>query len=75
MSEFGPKTQKLIEALVDLGYERENAQTWIEDVANELTAIPNHSCSCHTQGAGPCGICESLGCQVWDFNHIAVPVY
>lgn len=30
-----------------------------------------HSCSCHAQEAGPCGVCKELGCKVWDFNKIA----
>lgn len=33
----------------------------------------DHSCSCHAQNRGPCLICRELGCQVWDFNEVAVP--
>lgn len=33
---------------------------------------PNHSCSCHVKNAGACPICKELGCEVWDFNQVAV---
>lgn len=32
----------------------------------------DHSCSCHVKNAGPCMVCKEIGCEVWDFNEVAI---
>lgn len=39
--------------------------------AIDFEALSNHSCSCHAKNQGPCDICKTLGCEVWDFNQFA----
>lgn len=31
-----------------------------------------HSCSCHAKNQGPCELCKQMGCEVWDFNQVAM---
>lgn len=31
-----------------------------------------HSCSCHMRTQGPCDVCKTLGCEVFDFNEVAL---
>lgn len=40
------------------------------DIFDEGPHIVNHSCSCHTKEWGPCTVCRTLGCEVWDFNQV-----
>jgi hypothetical protein len=42
------------------------------DIWNDGDYIVTHSCSCHVRNQGPCDICKVLGCEVWDFNQVAV---
>lgn len=52
-------------------------EEWAElqelDRVNFEQDFVNHSCSCHTHNAGACAACKMLGCEVWDFNHVAQP--
>lgn len=48
------------------------------DKLQELEAEPldisaaTHNCYCHSIDVGPCSICKELGCQVWDFDGVAL---
>lgn len=44
-------------------------------IEEEKAASPDHSCSCHARDRGPCVICKELGCEVWDFNQYALPIF
>jgi hypothetical protein len=70
---FGPKTELLIAKLDDVGIGRDEAISWLEEVLCEQTAIATHYCTCHAKTQGPCGVCTQMGCQVWDFNQVAMP--
>lgn len=64
----------------------DHRQAWLSDVeftdeeweelqrleAIKYKDLANHSCSCHARNAGACDICKVLGCEVWDFNQVAM---
>lgn len=41
------------------------------DIWRDSEFVVTHSCSCHDRTEGPCRLCKSLGCEVWDFNQVA----
>lgn len=43
------------------------------DEVDYIEEFVGHSCSCHVKGEGPCIVCQKLGCEVFDFNRVAMP--
>jgi hypothetical protein len=70
---LGPETEQLIAKLDDVGIDRNEAIAWLEEVFAEQTAMVTHSCSCHVKNQGPCEVCKGIGCEVWNFNQVAMP--